>query len=156
VRKFLLVPAVVAAVATPVAIAALIGGTLNSNLSLQRAKFVTGSATTSSTAWHTIPGLSTTICSNHEVSATLSVNISGGAVRFRILQDGGPVMRPGSARFVPGTGVHSFSYTFVNNTGPFEANDNHGFEVQWQSGGSPVTLTAADVNFVYEKGTQAC
>jgi hypothetical protein len=97
-----------------------------------------------------------TICSIREVSATLSVNVSGGPVRFRILQDGGPVMEPGAARFVPGVGVHSFSYTFVNNTGTFEANDNHLFQVQWRSEGTPVTLSAADLNLQFERGSQAC
>ena len=148
-------PFLSAALATPIALAALTGGSLSGGLDRQRARFATGSRTTSATSFNTIQRLSTTICSVGEVSATLSVNVEGGPIRFRVLQDGGPVMKPGAARFTPGAGVHSFSYTFVNNTGPFEANDNHSFEVQWRSEGTPVTLTAGDLNLQFERGSQA-
>ena len=53
---------------------------------------------------------------------------------------GGSSFPFGAARFTPG-GVDS-SYTFVNTTGPSEANDNHSLEVQWRSEGTPVTLSA--------------
>ncbi|HEY7195826.1 MAG TPA: hypothetical protein VH306_01435 [Gaiellaceae bacterium] len=156
-RKWFLVTAVVAAlVAVPVAVAVLTSGTLHSSLDLQRGRHVTGTSTLASTTFHTITGLSATLCSKGEVSATLSVSASGGPVRFRILQDGGPVMKPGTARFVPPAGGGSFSFTFMNNTATFEANDKHGFEVQWRTEGTPVTITNGDVNYLYQKGTRAC
>jgi hypothetical protein len=65
-------------------------------------------------------------------------------------------MKPGVARFVP-NGTESFSYAFVGNTGPFEANDNHGFSVQWRSPtGVPVTMINGALNLLYQQGTQAC
>ena len=155
-RRWIVVSVLAAAVAAPIAVAALTGGGFSGGLDRQRARFATGSRTTSVTSFTTIRRLSTTICSVGEVSATLSVNVEGGPVRFRVLQDGGPVMKPGAARFTPGVGVGSFSYTFVNNTGTFEANDNHSFEVQWRSEGTPVTLSAGDLNLQFKRGSQAC
>jgi hypothetical protein len=92
------------------------------------------------------------ICAIREVSATLSVRVKGAPVAFRMLQDVGPVLLPGPARFVP-SGSESFSFTFVTTAGTFEGNDRHLFEVQWRSpSGRPVRLEAADVNLAFERG----
>jgi hypothetical protein len=147
--------AAVVALAVPVLVFALTGR-LSSRLDRQVAKFRTTAVTTSSAQWHAVPGLSARICSKGEVSANVSVNVRGAPVAFRVLQDGGPVMRPGPARFVP-SGTESFSYTFVNSTGTFEANDHHFFEVQWRSpSGAAATIRRGDVNLLFQRGTQAC
>jgi hypothetical protein len=143
--------------AVPVVVLAATG-TFNGGLERQSAKWTTTSVTTSSTAWRNVPGLGLTRCTRNQVTAMLSVTVSGGPVRFRAIIDGVPEapMRPGPARFVP-SGSESFSYTFVGNTGPFEADDTHAFNIQWQSPtGAPVTLLRGALNLLFKRGTQGC
>lgn len=158
-RKLLLIGGLlVVLIAAPLAVFAASGLT-SGTADRQFAKWTTNKASTSSTAWHDVPGLSRlTACTLHEVSANLSVTVSGAPVRFRVIIDTpeGP-MRPGNARFVPGADEESFSYTFVRNTFPFEADDTHLFSVQWRSPtGRMVTLQRGDLNLIFEEGTQGC
>jgi len=150
--------ALLLAVAAPLAVYAAVNHNFSGATDRQAAKWTTGPATTSGTGWHNIPGLSMTKCTLHEVSETITVTVSGGPVRFRGVIDSVPEasMKPGSVRFVP-NGSESVTYTFVGNTAPFEANDNHRFDIQWQSpSGAPVALHGAAANLVFQKGTQAC
>jgi hypothetical protein len=145
-------------VAAPVAVFAAANHNFNGATARQSAKWRAGSATTSGTGWRNVPGLSITRCTLHEVSETVTLTVSGGPVRLRAVIDGVPEapMKPGAVRFVP-TGTESVAYMFVANTGPFEADDTHRFDIQWQSpSGSPVTLHAGAVNLVFERGTQGC
>ena len=155
-KPFVILALVVVAAATPLAVLAATGR-FSSQLDQQRYKFRDTAVSTSSTAWRTVPGLDDIhICSDHEVSATLSVNLRGAPARFRVLVDQAGAMEPGSARFVP-NGEESFSYTFAGPTGPFEANDNHVVDVQWRSPtGQAVTLVLGGVNLLYEQGTLQC
>ena len=143
-------------VGVPVALAAT--GSFGGALDRQSAKWTTGGASTSSTTWQDVPGLSFVRCTRNQVTALLSATVSGAPVRFRVVVDAveeAPA-RPGSARFVP-DGQESFSYAFVTNTGPFEADDSHRFTVQWRSPtGGAVTLEDGALNLLYEQGTQAC
>ena len=94
------------------------------------------------TGWHNVPGLGITRCTVREVSETATLTVSGGPVRFRSVTDGVPEapMKPGVVRFVP-NGKESVTYTFVANTAPFEADDDHRFDLQWQSPtGARITL----------------
>jgi hypothetical protein len=152
---FVGVVAVMAAV--PLAVLAATGS-FGGQLDRQRARWTTTSATTSSTAWRNVPNLAITRCTLNQVTAMLSVTVRGAPVRFRVIIDGVPEapMRPFSARFVP-TGTESFAYTFVGNTGPFEADDTHRFNVQWRSpSGAPVTLQQGALNLLFQQGTQGC
>ena len=80
-----------------------------------------------------------------------------GPASVRIRQDGGPIIAPGAVRFVPAGPHDSFSFTFLANAAPFEANDNHSFDVEWRSPtGQQTTLERATFNLQYEHGTQAC
>lgn len=157
-RKLVLVVAgVLLAVAIPAAVIAA-SGTFGSALDRQAAKWTTTPATTSSTAWRRVPGLSLTRCTLNQVTATISVTVSGAPVSFRGVIDGVPEapMRPGPARFVP-NGTESFSYSFVHRTAPFEADDTHRFDVQWRSAsGTPVTLRRGALNLLFQRGTQGC
>ena len=84
--------------------------------------------------------------------------VRGGAVELRVLIDTvrEAPLRPRRARFVP-DGTESFSFTFVGNTLPFEADDTHRFSVQWRSPtGARVTLRQATVNLQFQRGTQGC
>ena len=151
-RKWVVLLALIATVIVPVAVWAAVTGRYDGNLDRQRAKFRTGALTTSSTAWHDVPVLGATICSVNEASATLSVTLSGARARFRVLREGGTVIRPGPAEFAP-NGVESFSYTFVTNTGPFGGDDHHSLKVQWRSPtGAQATLRSGDLNVLYELG----
>jgi hypothetical protein len=157
-RRSLVVLGVVALVAaTPVAVLAA-RGVLGGELERQSARWTTTPATTSSTAWRNVPGLALTRCTLHQVTAMVSVTVTGAPVLFRAVIDGVPEapMRPGMARFVP-NGGESFSYNFVGRTAPFEADDTHRFNIQWRSpSGAPVTLQRGVLNLLFERGTQGC
>jgi hypothetical protein len=158
-RRFIVIPALAAAVAVAVPATVLAAsGSASSSLDLQAAKFTTTTATTSSKVFHRIPGLSgLTICALHQVSATLSAEINGAPASFQIRVDGGGTMSPGAVRFVPAGAHDSSSFTFVNSVGPFEANDNHSFDVEWRSPtGAATTLERGTFVLQYERGTQSC
>ncbi len=142
------------AVAAPLAVLA-VTGTFNGAAERQSARWTTSSAvSTSSTTWRNVPGLVLTRCALNQVTLMLSVNVEGAPVRFRVKIDDAATMKPTSARFVP-HGTESFAYTFVGNTGPFEANDNHLFNVQWRSpSGAQVTMPQGAINLLFQRGTQ--
>jgi hypothetical protein len=145
------------AVAVPFAVLAATGRE-DGDLDRQTAKWRTTDVTTSSTDWRNVPGLSRTRCTRDQVTAMVSVTVEGGPVRFRVIPDGVPEapFKPRSARFVP-TDVESFTFTFVGNTLPFEADDTHSFNVQWRSPtGVPVTLVNGVLNLLYEQGIRGC
>jgi hypothetical protein len=154
-KRWVVLLVVVTAVAIPVAVWAAVANRYDGNLDAQRARYRTTSLSTSSTAWHNVPVLSVDICALNEVSATLSINLSGGRARFRVVGEQGNVIKPGPAEFAPtGAGTESFSYTFVTSVGTFEADDRHSLFVQWRSpNGARVTLTRADLNVLYERGS---
>jgi hypothetical protein len=152
-RKWVVLLVLLAAVAVPVAVwAAITSGRYDGNLDRQRAKFRKTTITTSSTVWHSVPVLNVTICAINEVSVTLSVNLTGGRARFRVVGEQGNVIQPGAAEFAP-TGVESFSYTFVTSVGTFEADDRHSLQVQWRSlTGAAVSMRRGEINVLYERG----
>jgi hypothetical protein len=159
IRKLLVLTGIVgvAAVAVPLAVLAA-SGDMSGDLDRQTARWRTTPVTTSNTDWENVPGLTRTRCTRSQVTVMLSVTVEGGPVAFRVVPDGIPEapLEPGSARFVP-NGVESFSYSFVENTFPFEADDTHRFDVQWRSpDGVPVTLRRGLLNLLYEQGRQGC
>ena len=157
-RKMIVLVAVVAGVlGIPAAVLAASGGT-SSSLDLQASKFTTSTATTSSKTFHSIPGMSgLTICALHQVTGTLSVQLTGAPAGFQIRLDGGGTMQPGAIRFVPAGAHDSFSVAFMNTVGPFEADDHHSFDVEWPSPtGAATTLERGTFNLQYEHGTQNC
>jgi hypothetical protein len=156
-RLFLALAVALLVVAAPLAVIAA-NKNFNGEAERQSAKWTTGGGTISGTAWRNVPGLGITKCTLNEVSETATLTVSGGPVRFRAVIDGvfEAPMKPGVLRFVP-DGTESVTYTFVANTGPFEADDDHRFDLQWQSPtGATVTLHAGAVNLVFQKGTQGC
>lgn len=157
-RKSLILVGVVVLLAAAPAFVLAGGARTGSDLDRQVAKWTTTDASTSSPAWRDVPGLSRlTACTLRGVSAILSVTVQGAPVRFRVIVDAaeGP-FKPAPARFVP-NGRESFSYTFVRNTVPFEADDTHVFGVQWQSpSGGLVTLAHGVLDLLYQQGTHSC
>jgi len=157
-RKILIVILAAAVVlGVPAVVLAASGGT-NSSLDLQRSKFTTTTATTSSRTFQPIPGLSgLNICALNQVTATLSVELNGAPAGFQIRIDAAGTMQPGAVRLVPAGPHDSFSFTFVKSVAPFEANDNHSFDVEWRSPtGTATTLERGTFNLQYQRGTQQC
>ncbi|MDQ3890494.1 MAG: hypothetical protein M3312_08085 [Actinomycetota bacterium] len=136
-------------------------GRLGSRVDRQRAAWRTTAVSTSSTTWHTIPGLAFAgtrpICATGEVSVSVNLNLDGAPVLVRVRMANAAVvlsLRPGRARFVPGPGETSHSYTFVGRAGGFEADDRQSVRVQWRSpSGGVVTLTRGVVNVLFQRGT---
>ena len=156
-RLFLLLGVSLLIVAAPVAVFAA-NHNFNGAAERQSAKWTTSGGSISGTRWHNVPGLGITRCTVREVTETATLTVSGGPVRFRAVIDGVPEapMKPGIVRFVP-HGKESVTYTFVANTGPFEADDDHRFDLQWQSpSGSTIRLHRGAVNLVFQAGTQNC
>ena len=156
-RLFLLLGVSLLIVAAPVAVIAA-NQNFNGAAERQSAKWTTSGGSISGTAWKNVPGLGMTKCTLNEVSETATLTVSGGPVRFRVVTDGVPEapMKPGVVRFVP-SGTESVTYTFVANTAPFEADDDHRFDLQWKSPtGASITLHAGAVNLVFQRGTQGC
>jgi hypothetical protein len=156
VRRFLVLIGVGAiAVATPLAVLAA-SARFSGAAERQSARWTARGVSTSSTAWRDVPGLALTRCTLNQVTLMLSVTVEGGPVRFRAIIDDVPEapMKPTVAQFRP-QGTESFAYTFVGNTGPFEANDNHLFNVQWRSpSGAQVTMHQGAINLLFQAGTQ--
>jgi hypothetical protein len=161
-RKLFIASALVLAiaVAVPVALAAT-SGRAGGQLDRQQAAWKTSPVSTSSSDWHTLPRLSFvssgsgshTLCARHELSVSLSVNLRGAPALFRVVLDGGAILQPGPARFVPGSDSQTFAATFVGSAGTFEGSDGHALEVQWRSpSGGVVTLDRGVANVLYERG----
>jgi hypothetical protein len=157
-RKQLVIVGALALVVAVPAVALAASGVLGSALERQAAKWTTTSATTASAEWRNVPRLSLSRCTVNQVSATLSVTVTGGPVQFRVITDGvqEAPMQPGAVRFVP-DGAESFSFGFAGRTAPFEADDTHRFDVQWRSPtGARVVLRRGVLNLLFERGTQGC
>jgi hypothetical protein len=157
-RKILIaLSALALVVGIPTAVLAA-SGSASSSLDLQASKFTTTTQTISSTTFRAVGGLSgLTICALNQVTADLSVQLTGAPASFRIRQDGGGFIAPGTIRFVPAGPSDSFSFTFLANVAPFEANDHHSFDVEWRSPtGRSTTLQLGTFNLQYQSGTQGC
>jgi hypothetical protein len=124
----------------------------------QSAKWTSSAVSTSSTKFKPIPALSgINICAAKQVTATLSAEQIGAPAGFQIRIDGGPTMNPGAVRFTPAGSEDSSSFSWVRSVSPFEANDHHGFDVEWRSPtGKKTTLQSATVNLLYQRGTHKC
>jgi len=163
-RKMLIASLVFAFVAAmPTVVLAASGrltssGGFSSSLDLQASKWTSTSVTTSSTTFAPIPSLSgLNICAVNQVTAALSVELSGAPASFQIDVDGGPIMPPGKIRFVPAGPHDSFSFVFVMSVSPFENNDHHVFDVEWRSPtGKPAFFERGTFNLQYQKGTHSC
>ena len=112
-----------------------------------------GRASTSSTTWRNAPDLRLKVCSKNEVSATLSVTLTGAPVQFRILADDTPAVSPTRVFFDPTRRQRSFSFTFLTSSSTCEGSDAPSFKAQWRSPtGGRATLHGGTLNLVYERG----
>lgn len=160
-RIWIMAAAVLAVLAVPAAVLAVssaFAGRSSASVNRQVSAFTATQVSTSSTSFKPVPGLTgLPACALHQVSATLSVELSGAPAGFRVRIDSGAVMEPGAIRFVPSGAHDSFSFTFVRSVSPFEANDHHVFDVEWRSpSGSVVTLGRGTFSLLFERGTHSC
>jgi hypothetical protein len=152
-RLIVIAGAVAVLVVVPVVVLAATSGG-GSPLDHQRFAWRTGDITTTSTTLHNVPGLSALVCARGAVSAAVSVTAEGAPFALTVRLDDGPQLRPGTVQFTGGRN-DSKAYTWVGGVGPFEANDNHAFAVQWKSvTGGPVTIHKATFDLLYKRGTQ--
>jgi hypothetical protein len=119
---------------------------------------VKGSRTTSSRAftdvlaWIAQPAIN----NRGAVTVTFSGDFSGGSVELRALKGERRVLKPGVARFNPGAGTSSFSFTFVSDR---MRPGCRKIGLQWRSpSGALVTLNYGDlvVDFHRVKPTGIC
>lgn len=152
-RKVAVVVALAAVlVAVPLVVLAA-RSAMTSRVDHQKGVFRHGAVTTTSRSWHQAPGLHLNVCSIKEVSATLSVTVTGAPVQFRVLIDAVPAVSPHKVYFDPTTYQRSFSSTFLTRSGTFEGSDAHSFNVQWRSPtGRGATLHGGTLNLLFQKG----
>jgi hypothetical protein len=149
--------AAVVAVMVPVVALAASSGTTSSQVNRQLGVWRNSPISTTSTSFQALSGLGAKICSTGEVSVTVSLDGTGAPMGLRVLVNYGATMEPGAIRFAPQGAADTTSFTFVQNTQPFEANDNHYFDLEWRSPfGGKTTLLEATMNLVYQQGTHAC
>jgi hypothetical protein len=126
---------------------------LTSRVDHQKGVVRHGKVSTSSTAWRQAPGLHLNVCAKKEVSAALSVTVTGAPVQFRLLYDAVPAVSPAKVYFNPTRRQRSFSFTFLSFSSTFEGSDAHNFTAQWRSPtGRKATLHGATLNLVYQRG----
>jgi hypothetical protein len=125
---------------------------------LQASKWTTTPVTTSSTKFTPIPALSgLNICALNQVTASLSVELSGDPAIFQVHVDNGPIMPPGKIKLVPAYTRDTLSFVFVTSVSPFENNDHHVFDVEWRSAtGKPAVFKGGTFNLQYQMGTHRC
>ena len=153
-RTMGLILGVAAIVSIPVAVMALTNGR-SSRLDRQTNAVANKVVFTSSANWRNVPGLTDVrICPIGQVTAMLSVNVSGAPVAFRVLYDDGPTLFPGKAAFDPaGSGARGFAFDFVGPAFTTEARDGHVYTVQWRTLGGKVTLHGRVLDLLYQNGT---
>lgn len=143
-----------ALVAIPLAVLAITSGRsarLDRQTNVVRSKAIS----TSSTTWHNVPRLTDVhVCALGQVTAMLSANVSGAAVRFRVLYDDGPSLFPSKTEFVPsGSATEGFSFTFVGQAFTSEGLDGHVYTVQWRSAtGGATSLHGAVLDLLSQQG----
>jgi hypothetical protein len=120
--------------------------------------WLTTAASTSSTQWSTVPGLTRRPAAIFPIAVNVSALVSGAPVDFRVLSTnvGGQThsSKPGATRFAPGAGSNSFGYQWVERNISSAVHVNF-LRLQWRSpSGNPVHLTRGDMSVIY--ATDAC
>jgi hypothetical protein len=121
----------------------------------------TNAASTSSTAFTRVPGLTDSPASIFPMAVTVSAQLSGAPVEFRVrttnVGDQTTTARPGRVRSVPdGGGPDAFSFQWIEPDGSaaVHVNDVH---LEWRSpSGQPVTMDRGDLSVLYETEAGAC
>lgn len=121
------------------------------------------SSTTTSTRWRRVgvhgPSFAYSplrISTTGPISATISVNVKGAPVEFR-LKDTGRIMRPGKAEFAPQTNDTSRSFTYVRG-GDGSEDGCRNLQLEWRSpSGRKVVLDRVALVVTYSRsGSGGC
>ena len=120
----------------------------------------TNAASTSSTSFVKLPGLTDSPASIFPMTVTVSAQLSGAPVEFRVRSTNvgsqTTFARPGRVRFVPTAGGDAFSFQWID-PGDTAAVHMHDLVLQWRSpSGQPVTLDRGDMSVSYETEAGAC
>ena len=119
----------------------------------------TSTVSTSSTAWHAVPGLEADPTAIFPITVNVSALVSGAPALFRILStnvgDQTIVSNPGPTRFHPGAGgPNSFSFQWVERDDVASPHANL-IRLQWRSqSGAPVSMLRGDMAVLYR--TDGC
>lgn len=124
----------------------------------QSAQWTAGEVATFDRKFSSIPGLGNmAVCASGQISATVSVELHGAAVDFRIRIDQHDIMEPGAVRFVPAGAHDSFSFTFTENLLPLDGLDRHVLQLQWKAAsGTAATLERATMELWYQSASANC
>jgi len=119
----------------------------------------TSAVSTSSTTWHTVPGVEADPTAIFPITVNVSALVSGAPALFRVLStnvgDQTIVSNPGPTRFQPGaSGSNSFSYQWVERDDVASPHANL-IRLQWRSpSGAPVSMLRGDMAVLYR--TDGC
>jgi hypothetical protein len=107
-----------------------------------------------------VPGLTDSPVSIFPMTVTVSAEVSGAPVEFRVrstnVGEQTTTNRPGSIRFVPGSGGDAFSFQWID-PGGSAAVHVHDLVLQWRSpSGRPLTMTRGDMSVAYQTEAGAC
>lgn len=157
-RRGLLIGVALALVVGVPVVAIAAPGDSGSPVGTQSSIWTATTGTTSSSKFQAIPALSgLDVCASDQVTATLSVELSGAPTGFQIRVDNATPIQPGAVRFVPLVAHQSFSFTWLASVSTLTGSDQHVFDVEWRSTSSrPVTLERGTLNLLYQHGSQDC
>jgi hypothetical protein len=116
---------------------------------------------TRSTTFVAVPGLADTPNAIHPMAVTVSAEVTGAPVEFRLRNTNigaqTTTSRPGPVVFVPRNGgPDAFSFQWVEPDGSAAVRSNE-LQLQWRSrSGDPVTIDRADLTVVYQTEAGAC
>ena len=121
----------------------------------------TNTVSTSSTSFTPVPGLADSPASIYPMAVTVSAQLTGAPVEFRLratnVGDQTTTSRPGRVRFVPdGGGADAFTFQWIepNGTAAVHVDD---LQLEWRSPtGQPVTMDRGDLSVLYETEAGAC
>lgn len=124
----------------------------------QSTEWTAGEVATFSSTFSSIPGLGKmAVCASGQLAATVSVELDGVGVDFRIRIDQRETMKPGAIRFVPAGAHDSSSFTFTQDLQPLDGLDRHVLELQWRSPSAlPATLERATIVVRYQPASVNC
>jgi hypothetical protein len=125
-------------------------GQAESGVNKHRLVWTTRSASTTSTSFTAVPGLSgiSSVVSKGVVVATVSGTFRGGPVELRFINDSGRTLRPGRAHIDPTQGTTFFTLSF--GTGGSGGLVCHIYDLLWRSpSGEKVSLKRGSVVLTY-------
>jgi hypothetical protein len=144
--------------AIPSTVLALTRSNGSSPVNRQFVRFYTGPVRSFSPTRFDLPNMGLmSICAKGEISAKLSVSVSGAPSEFRVaveINGRDHPLHPDWVEFRPGRSRLSSSYVFAGAVGTINGSDSHAVEVSLRSPtGKEATVWQATVTLQYQRGT---